>query len=177
MANPPVPFEFQGQPVTFDAQVWMNATQAAKPFGKRPTKWLELPTTQRYLSALRKALAKQSGTDVQESDIALYRTFKGHGQEQGTWMHPKLAVAFARWINDDFAVWCDLQLDAIVRAGSLMAQIEQAQRHAAKLDEIASAGARSLSAGRVARAEAHRQVKALGDELQMGLTLDGEVIR
>ena len=26
-----------------------------------------------------------------------------------------MAVAFARWLSDDFGVWCDLQIDAIIR--------------------------------------------------------------
>jgi hypothetical protein len=32
-------------------------------------------------------------------------------------MHPKLAVRFAQWLNVDFAVWCDEQIDAIIRNG------------------------------------------------------------
>lgn len=29
-------------------------------------------------------------------------------------MHPKLGVAFARWLDMDFAVWCDEQIEAII---------------------------------------------------------------
>lgn len=42
------------------------------------------------------------------------RTQRG-GRSPGTWLHPKMAVAFARWLSDDFGVWCDLQIDAIIR--------------------------------------------------------------
>lgn len=32
----------------------------------------------------------------------------------GTWFHPKLAVAFARWLDVKFAVWCDMQIEKIL---------------------------------------------------------------
>lgn len=37
------------------------------------------------------------------------------GRNGGTWLNPKLAVAFARWLDDDFGVLCDAQIDAILR--------------------------------------------------------------
>jgi hypothetical protein len=39
------------------------------------------------------------------------------GMGGGTWMHPKLAVRFAQWLDVDFAVWCDEQIDHILRGG------------------------------------------------------------
>lgn len=36
------------------------------------------------------------------------------GIGQGTWLHPKLAVSFSQWLDTDFAVWCDEQIDAIL---------------------------------------------------------------
>jgi hypothetical protein len=33
----------------------------------------------------------------------------------GTWLHPKLAVAFARWLNVRFGIWCDQQIDGLLR--------------------------------------------------------------
>jgi hypothetical protein len=29
--------------------------------------------------------------------------------------HPKLAVVFARWLDVQFSVWCDLQIDKLLR--------------------------------------------------------------
>lgn len=40
----------------------------------------------------------------------------------GTWLHPKVAVAFSRWLNVDFAVWCDLQIDALLHGGGTIRQ-------------------------------------------------------
>lgn len=36
------------------------------------------------------------------------------GNTGGTWFHPKLAVAFARWCDVDFAVWCDEQITELL---------------------------------------------------------------
>jgi hypothetical protein len=34
---------------------------------------------------------------------------------EGTWIHPRLAVDFARWISADFAVWMDALSPAVAR--------------------------------------------------------------
>lgn len=101
---------YEGHPITIRDDGWFNATEAASKFDKKPAKWLELPSTKNYMAALAKAL----GFDIRKSDIKLVRTSKVRGQA-GTWLHPKLAVAFARWLDDDFAVWCDCQIDDIIR--------------------------------------------------------------
>ena len=101
---------YEGHPITIRDDGWFNATEAAGKFDKKPAKWLELPGTKRYMQALAKAL----GFDVQKSDIKLVRTSKVRGQA-GTWLHPKLAVAFARWLDPQFSVWCDCQIDDIIR--------------------------------------------------------------
>lgn len=43
---------------------------------------------------------------------------KQGGVEQGTWLHPKLGVYFARWLSADFAVWADEQI-ALILSGEL----------------------------------------------------------
>src|SRR5690554_718052 len=48
-------FEYEGKNITFDlgnGDVMVNATEMAKSFGKRPSKWLELPSTASFLEAL-----------------------------------------------------------------------------------------------------------------------------
>lgn len=96
--------DFNGHAMQFNDSGWFNATAAAEKFGKRPVNWLELSTTDSYMSAM------SSQLKVSKSDLLDIK--KGRGG--GTWLHPKLAVAFARWLSDDFAVWCDLQIDKII---------------------------------------------------------------
>lgn len=123
-----IPFDYKGQAVRFNADGWINATEAATRFGKLPHEWLRLPETVAYLEALAK-----SGKIPQ-----LVRTRRG--RNGGTWLHPKLAVAFARWLSVDFAVWCDEQVDALLRGESkpwASARREAAIGHKAVCDAIA----------------------------------------
>ena len=96
--------DFDGQVMQFNDAGWFNATVAADRFGKRPVNWLELDSTVRYMTSMSSALK------VDKSDLLDIKK----GRSGGTWMHPKLAISFARWLSDDFAVWCDLQIDKII---------------------------------------------------------------
>lgn len=97
--------DFEGQLYSFNMDGWFNATDAAVRFGRLPNDWLRLPGTASYLAAFKRKYG----------NIPHLKTRRGVGG--GTWLHPKLAVRFAQWLNDDFAVWCDEQIDAIVRNG------------------------------------------------------------
>lgn len=100
-----IKFDFQGQKYSFNTDGWFNATEAANRFDKLPNEWLRLPGTISYLQAFKRKYGS----------IPHLKTRRGAGG--GTWMHPKLAVRFAQWLSDDFAVWCDEQIDAIIRNG------------------------------------------------------------
>lgn len=104
-----VKLEYNGNAVEIDESGWFNATAAAAQFGKRPVDWLRLPETIRYLEAVCRR------SDVRKSHFI--KTYKGNSNRfsQGTWLHPKLAVRFAQWLDVDFAVWCDEQIDALLR--------------------------------------------------------------
>lgn len=99
---------FQGSDVSFSEEGWFNATEAAARFGKRPVDWLRLPETERYLEALCRK------NEVRKSHFVKTRR-GGNTSNQGTWIHPKLAVRFAQWLDIDFAIWCDEQIDALIR--------------------------------------------------------------
>lgn len=113
MSNKIIPVNFQGYEISFNNDGWINATEAAKRFDKRPNDWLALQSTENYLSALAKAL---NISVTGKTGNGLVKTKIG-GNSQGTWLHPKLAVAFARWLSDEFAVWCDMQIDNLIRNG------------------------------------------------------------
>lgn len=94
--------------VPFTGEAFFNATVAAKAFGKLPGDWLRNKETQKYVDALRAALA------MEQDQLVIVRQ-GGYPNEQGTWLHPKLVVAFARWLHPEFAVWCDMQVEEILR--------------------------------------------------------------
>lgn len=110
-----IPFDYQGQAVAFNASGWINATEAAARFGKRPVDWLRLSETRDYLEAMASALGLEG--KVSQNHFGLTRTSRG-GKAPGTWLHPKLAVRFAQWLDTRFAIWCDLQIDSLLRGES-----------------------------------------------------------
>ncbi|TBW08297.1 hypothetical protein E0E50_15165 [Azotobacter chroococcum subsp. isscasi] len=109
-----IPFDYEGQPVRFNAEGWLHATEIAERFGKKSAHWLELDSTKEYI---RKLSDRMAASNVGKSDITLVITRRGNSKSSGTWLHPKLAVKFARWLSVDFEIWCDEQIDALIRQG------------------------------------------------------------
>lgn len=103
--NALVTLQYEGSPFVFRDDGWFNATLAAKRHGKRPVEWLVSEDANSYMDALVAILKCEKSS--------LLQTRRGH--HGGTWLHPKLAVRFAQWLDAKFAVWCDLQIDAIIR--------------------------------------------------------------
>lgn len=109
-------FSYKGSNISFanGKNVMVNATEMAKSFGKRPAKWLELPSTKEFLAAL---------TDVRKSDFALIQTDKGGvSGGGGTWMHEDVALEFARWLSPAFAIWCNDRIKELLKYGMTATQ-------------------------------------------------------
>lgn len=58
--NNVIPFHYEGQAVRFNSEGWINATDVAKRYGKKPVKWLELSSTKNYMAALSRILVLMS---------------------------------------------------------------------------------------------------------------------
>lgn len=107
---------YEGRTVTFRDDGWFNATEAAKHFGKRLDHWLDNADTLEYIQALDSAMTGEPSQISNTRKSGYLKSVRGqHGG--GTWLHPKLAVTFARWLDAKFGVWCDFQIDAIIRSG------------------------------------------------------------
>lgn len=150
-------FIYEGSPVTFQIgeATMVNATEMAKPFGKRPAKWLELPTTKRFLETL---------ATIRKSDSELVQTINGGTLEKGkgTWMHEDVALEFARWLSPQFAIWCNDRIKELMKFGitatpqtidSVLADPDNAIRLLTALKEE-----------RKALNEANRQIAVLEDQ-------------
>ena len=111
--------DFNGLPIVFREDGYINMTKAAKHFDKFLPHFLRSPDTEEYIAAL-----------INTADFADFIgkvTCKVHiehlraiievqmGRNGGTYCHPKLAVFFARWLDVRFAVWCDLMIDNILQ--------------------------------------------------------------
>lgn len=112
------PYSHNGHTINiqFTSDAFFNATVAAKPFGKSPKDWLKTEETKEYISAIRRNILVEENQLVKTSSGA---PINGGG----TWIHPKLGVHFARWLNADFAVWCDHQIELILSGEAPQATI------------------------------------------------------
>ncbi|MDY4280588.1 MAG: KilA-N domain-containing protein, partial [[Pasteurella] mairii] len=97
--------------VSFNEQHYLNATAIAKHFDKFVKDYLKTAQTQDYIGALARNLSV-GNIILTVKDLVIVRQ---GGIEQGTWLHPKLAVNFARWLSADFAVWCDLKIEELIK--------------------------------------------------------------
>lgn len=98
--------DYQGHAITLQQDGWFNATQAAERFKRRVDVWAKSQDTKEYIAAL----CEISNT----TERGYLKTKRGAGG--GTWLHPKLAVHFARWLDPKFAVWCDAQIENIINS-------------------------------------------------------------
>ena len=108
-------FNFNNVSVSFNEAGYLNATQIASHFGKRVPDFLKTEQNQEYISALAEHLSKTKKIVLKENQLVIV---KHGGNNRGTWLHPKLAIHFARWLDPKFAVWCDEQIEHII-SGSL----------------------------------------------------------
>lgn len=104
--------EYLGNGIEFkivDGYVYANATSMCKAFGKLPKDWLKTEQTQEYISELERKDKSPNGlVEIVQGGIS---------QNQGTWIHEKLILDLARWLNVKFRVWCDEQIATLLREG------------------------------------------------------------
>lgn len=103
-------FNYDNNPITFQLgeATMVNATEMAKPFGKRPVDWLRYQQSQEFINELSKV-----------RNITLERLVqvtKG-GVHSGTWLHEDVALEFARWLSPSFAIWCNDRIKELMRYG------------------------------------------------------------
>lgn len=93
-------FRYNGSPITFlkGDSVMVNATEMAKPFGKRCNDFLSTKQTNELISSL------SAKTGIPATDLV---TVNQGGNNQGTWLHEDLALIFAQWLSPDFYLWCN----------------------------------------------------------------------
>lgn len=90
MANKVSLQTFENSTVTFNEDGWVNATQIAEKYGKKPNEWLRLPDTINYIKALESTYGKTLYAKTS-------RARKDRGG--GTWIHPLLLPEFFVWVG------------------------------------------------------------------------------
>ncbi|ELY2796589.1 KilA-N domain-containing protein [Cronobacter dublinensis] len=167
-----VPLNYKGEAIRFNTEGWVNVTDVAERFGKRIDNWMRLAETLEYIRALDEVLTGADSQILHPSQSRYVKTSKARKDRGGgTWLHPKLSVAFARWCDARFAVWCDLHIDSLLR-GELTEQqkFEQACRIRDDRQSKASNGAREMARWRWDKPGIEANVEFWREQLQ--LTLD-----
>lgn len=103
----------------------------AKPFGKRPSKWLELPSTKEFIKTYTTIMCPDNNNcleTVRKSD-SLIKSIDG--RNGGTWMHEDIALEFARWLCPAFAIWCNNRIKELLLMGKVENNTFKSQRYIA----------------------------------------------
>lgn len=111
--------EYLGNKIEFkmvDGMVYANANQMAIGFGgsSKLADWKRSPKTKEYINTLNDA----GIVDMEKSHIAS----KGGENKGSTWIHEKLVLNFARYLNINFELWCDEQIATLIREGRVELQ-------------------------------------------------------
>lgn len=110
--------EYLGNRIEFkmiDGHIYANANQMANGFGgsQKLKDWKRSENTKRYIEAL-EAKGKFS--------TPLIDTKIGGINGGETWIHEKLVLNFARYLNVEFELWCDEQIATLLREGKVELQ-------------------------------------------------------
>jgi len=169
-----IPLHYKELTVRFTGEGWLHATHIAERFGRRLDHWLANAETLEYIQALDEVLTGAPSKILDTRNSGYVRTSRARvDRGGGTWLHPKLAVAFARWCDAKFSVWCDLHIDALLR-GELneKQQFDRACRLYADGKAVASLSGRELARWRVRKPALEHQVDYWRGQLQLTLGLD-----
>ena len=91
---------------------YVSLTDMAQASGKLFGHWNNLKSTKSYLQAL------ESVIGIAITDLVQVIQ-GGDPQNQGTWGHPKVAIRFAQWCSDEFAVQVDIWTDELMTTGKV----------------------------------------------------------
>lgn len=106
-------FCYNEQPVSFrnvDGVVYVNATEMAKPFNKRPNDYLNLQSTKELINALSDT-TKNGNAHFQQVMI----TERGGVMGGVTLFIEDLALDFAMWLDVRFKLWCNDRIRELLR--------------------------------------------------------------
>jgi hypothetical protein len=125
-------YEYQNKQIEFllSGDVMVNATEMAKVYGKKVSRFLELESTKDFVAALSKrAIGDFKGQEFrpflsQFSDLNPEKVVKSRngvpvlitipGREGATWMHRWLAIDFAMWVDLEFKLWIIEKIDYLL---------------------------------------------------------------
>jgi len=112
-------FDYHGVNISFefaDGNKMINATEMAKPFGKRVSNFLRLQSTKDYIVLLE---SRYSHLSNGVKSTVLRVVHGGLPEFQGTWMDEKLALKFAAWLAPEFELWVYDRIHELLTKGKI----------------------------------------------------------
>lgn len=109
-------FQYNNTPMEFEVingEVFANATVMCQAFSKDVNQWKRLSNTKEYIEAL----CSNHITDL--------FSVKQGGNNQGTWIHEKLIIKLASWLDVKFEIWCHTKIAELLRTGKVELQPKQ----------------------------------------------------
>ena len=97
-------------------------TDMAQAVGKLFGDWSRLKSTKSYLTTLSGVIRVPVTQLVQIKQ-------GGTPDEQGTWGHPKVAIRFAQWCSDEFALQVDFWVDELINAPDWGMHVSTTENH------------------------------------------------
>ena len=114
MRNEMITKIFKGNKIGFkviDGIVYANANKMAEAFGGSVAldHWKRSENTKRYITAL------ENSANFTELKLMKIK----EGRTGGTWIHEKLVLNFARYLDVNFELWCDEVISSLIREGKI----------------------------------------------------------
>lgn len=105
--------QYHGSNVVFqeiNGKMMVNATQMAKPFGKRAVSWLDTQQANDLIKTISK---------VRKLTLADLKTVRRGGNNPGTWFQEDVALMFAQWLSPEFYLACNDKLKEVLSQQAL----------------------------------------------------------
>ena len=104
---------FEGQQITIrPSDGYWNATEMCKRYGRKLNDFARLSSSKAYIQAL----SENTGIPA----LSLMELRKGRGQ--ATWVHPRVALKVAAWLNPHFEVWVYSVIEKLLAQGKVELQ-------------------------------------------------------
>lgn len=103
---------WNGKTIRIRKDRYVSLTDMAQSCNKLFANWNQNSSTKSYLETLSSVI----GIPITE----LVQVIQGGSPEnQGTWGHPKVAIRFAQWCSDEFAIQVDTWVDELLNTGTV----------------------------------------------------------
>ncbi|TKK71601.1 hypothetical protein FC093_00835 [Ilyomonas limi] len=122
--NTPVSVYYGNNNITLfnNTGIMINATQMAKPFGKKPADWLRLSSTKRLLLEL----GEMKKVPVSEL-VQRVKKSAAEGGERSLLLQEDAAMEFARWLSPAFVIWSNQRMKELMLNGQTAVEQQETE--------------------------------------------------